>query len=312
MVVLANEYSIISRTESTFRSRFGMEGNFELKRMIRKSFIQMSIRCIAILFFFIVGTGKFAYALSDTLEVYTPSVELFTDTLDIGPDFFITDSDQVPAEGELPAFAEMLNQFVVPFRGNVVSKFGMRRGRMHTGTDIKLSLGDTVVAAYQGVVSRSQTYYAYGKLVIIDHPYGLQTYYAHLSDLLVKVGDTISVGQTIGLGGRTGRATGTHLHFEIRENGKAYNPELIFDFEQSFIKSEIEGKEMIAELVSKPKTGTKYVRDMDGTPDTYKIRQGDTLSAIARQFQVTVNELCELNNLTTRSILRIGMVIRIY
>lgn len=272
----------------------------------------MPIRCIFLSLIITVLAGKSTYALSDTLHIYTPSIELFTDTLDIGPDFIITDNDQISVEGELPAFADMLNQFVVPFRGHVVSKFGMRRGRMHTGTDIKLALGDTVVAAYHGVVSRSQTYYAYGKLVIIDHPYGLQTYYAHLSNLLVKVGDTIAIGQTIGLGGRTGRATGTHLHFEIRENGKAYNPELIFDFEQSLVKSDIEGKEMIAELVNKPLAGVKYVRDMDGTPDTYKVRSGDTLSAIARQFQVTVNELCELNNLTTRSILRIGMVIRIY
>lgn len=264
-----------------------------------------------LLLIYLISVGP-SYGISDTLHIYNPASELFTDSLDIGPDFLITDFDQMPAEGDLPAFAEMLNNFVVPFRGAVVSKFGMRRGRMHTGTDIKLVQGDTVVASYHGVVSRSQTYYAYGKLVIIDHPYGLQTYYAHLSELLVKVGDTVAIGQVIGLGGRTGRATGTHLHFEIRENGKAYNPELIFDFEQSLIKSDIEGKEMIAELVAKPKTGVKYVRDMDGTPETYTVRSGDTLSAIARQFQVTVNELCEINNLTTRSILRIGMVLRLY
>jgi LysM repeat protein len=207
----------------------------------------------------------------------------------------------------------MLDQFVVPFRGKVISKYGMRRGRMHTGTDIKLNLGDTVVAAYKGVVTRAQTYYGYGRLVVVNHSLGLETYYAHLSSILVKAGDTISTGQIIGFGGRTGRATGTHLHFEIRENGRAYNPELVFDFDNHTIKPDIEGKEMLADLIKKPRvTEKKHVIEMGDTPSEYVIRSGDSLWVIARRFQVTINELCELNNLTTKSILRIGSVLRIY
>ncbi len=265
---------------------------------------------------FLIQTGLSAAgaaALPDTLQIYILNEELYTDTLDIGPEFDVLDDVFLIDEDALPSFGAMLDQFVVPFKGKVISKYGMRRGRMHTGTDIKLNLGDTVIAAYKGVVTRAQTYYGYGKLVVINHSLGLETYYSHLSSILVKAGDTISTGQVIGLGGRTGRATGTHLHFEIRENGRAYNPELVFDFENYSIKPEIEGKEMLADLIKKPRvTEKKHVIEMGDTPSEYVIRSGDSLWVIARRFQITVNELCELNNLTTKSILRIGSVLRIY
>lgn len=251
-------------------------------------------------------------ATRDTLHIYDLSEELYTDTLDIGPEFDVLDGVFLIDEEALPSFGEMLDQFVVPFRGKVISKYGMRRGRMHTGTDIKLELGDTVIAAYQGIVTRAQTYYGYGKLVVLNHSHGLETYYAHLSNILVKVGDTVSTGQILGLGGRTGRATGTHLHFEIRENGKAYNPELVFDFDSHSIKPEAVEKEMLAQLVAKPKIAQKHVVDMANTPSEYVVKAGDSLWVISRKFQVTINELCQLNNLTTKSVLRIGSVLKIY
>jgi LysM repeat protein len=259
------------------------------------------------------GMNISTYAsIKDTIHIYNLEQELFTDTLDIGPEFDILDDVFLIDDEALPSFGEILDQFVVPFRGKVISKYGMRRGRMHTGTDIKLELGDTVIAAYQGIVTRAQTYYGYGKLVVLNHSLGLETYYAHLSNILVKVGDTISTGQVIGLGGRTGRATGTHLHFEIRENGKAYNPELVFDFDSHSIKPEATEKEMLADLVVKPRVVQKYVMDINDTPSEYIIKAGDSLWVIARRFQVSVNELCKLNNLTTQSVLRIGSVLRIY
>jgi murein DD-endopeptidase MepM/ murein hydrolase activator NlpD len=251
-------------------------------------------------------------SIKDTVHIYNLAEELYTDTLDIGPEFDVLDDAFLIDEEALPSFGEMLDQFVVPYRGKVISKYGMRRGRMHTGTDIKLELGDTIVAAYQGIVTRAQSYYGYGKLVVLNHSLGLETYYAHLSNILVKVGDTISTGQVIGLGGRTGRATGTHLHFEIRENGKAYNPELVFDFDSHSIKPEATEKEMLAQLVAKPQVVQKYVMDINDTPSEYIIKAGDSLWMIARRFQVSVSELCKLNNLTTQSVLRIGSVLRIY
>jgi len=259
------------------------------------------------------GMNISGYAsIKDTIHIYNLAGELYTDTLDIGPEFDVLDDVFLIDDEALPSFGEMLDQFVVPFRGKVISKYGMRRGRMHTGTDIKLELGDTIIAAYQGIVTRAQTYYGYGKLVVLNHSRGLETYYAHLSNIMVKVGDTISTGQVIGLGGRTGRATGTHLHFEIRENGKAYNPELVFDFDSHIVKPEATEKEMLAQLVAKPRVVQKYVMDINDTPSEYIIRAGDSLWMIARRFQVSVNELCKLNNLTTQSVLRIGSVLRIY
>jgi hypothetical protein len=85
-----------------------------------------------------------------TFIFITLTDELYTDTLDIGPEFDVLDDVFLIDDEALPSFGEMLDQFVVPFRGKVISKYGMRRGRMHTGTDIKLELGDTVIAAYQG------------------------------------------------------------------------------------------------------------------------------------------------------------------
>jgi hypothetical protein len=250
---------------------------------------------------------------SDVIYIYELGEELFTDTLDIGPDFFVPDDFEFMDEEEMPRFSEELQRFIVPFRGKVVSKYGIRRGRMHTGTDIKLEQGDTVVAAYNGIVTRAQTYYGYGKMVVVSHAHGLETYYAHFSDILVRVGDTVSTGQSIGLGGRTGRATGTHLHFEIRQNGRAYNPEMIFDFENYTVKSDIEGKEMLADLVRAPRvTDRNHIIDMGDAPAQYIVRPGDSLWTISRRHQVTINELCELNNLTTKSILRIGMVLRLF
>ena len=280
-----------------------------MKVLVRK---EITLLIVGVAMLILLPAARSA-AITDTLAIYVLDKELYTDTLDIGPEFFVPDDVFLIDEDVLPSFSEMLDQFVVPFKGPVISKYGMRRGRMHTGTDIKLQLGDTVVAAYKGIVTRAQSYYGYGKLVVINHSHGIETYYSHLSNILVKTGDTVSTGQVVGLGGRTGRATGTHLHFEIREKGKAYNPELVFDFGSHTTKPEIEGKEMLAELVKKPRmTEKKHVVEMGETPSEYVIKSGDNLWLIARRFQVTVKELCELNNLTSQSILRIGAVLKIY
>lgn len=275
-------------------------------------FNRLTILFLALPSFFAFVSAE-THSVKDTVHLYVLNEELLTDTLDIGPEFDVFDDALLIDEDAIPSFSQMLDQFVIPFGGRVISKYGMRRGRMHTGTDIKLFQGDTVIAAYQGIVTRASSYYGYGKLVVINHTHGMETYYAHLSNILVKAGDTVSTGQIIGLGGRTGRATGTHLHFEIRENGRAYNPELVFDFENNCIRPEIEGKEMLAELVKRPRvTEKKHVVDMGDTPPEYIVKAGDSLWMIARRFQVTVSELCELNNLTTKSVLRIGARLRIF
>lgn len=97
----------------------------------------------------------------------------------------------------------------------------------HPGIDIVLHLGDSIKAAWSGKITTAKsTTGGYGNLIVINHPNGLETYYGHLSKLLVSEGDSISAGQVIGLGGTTGYSTGPHLHFETRYNGIPFNPEI--------------------------------------------------------------------------------------
>jgi len=262
--------------------------------------------------------GRFHVSLPDTIQ----SEELLSaeDTC-IGPEMVAKENVYIPKDGELLQFSDLLSQFRMPVMGKVISKYGWRRGRMHTGTDLKLNQGDTVYAAYDGEVFRAQRYYGYGNLVIIKHPHALETYYGHLSAFLVKSGDTIRAGQAVGLGGRTGRATGTHLHFEIRENRVAYNPELVYDFGNFKIREDICDKERMADLIINPKTGesisitskgTSYIQEMGPSPVLdYVIKTGDSLWEIARKYNTSVAILCELNNLTTNSILKIGRVLKV-
>jgi len=285
----------------------------QILRKVKVLLLKLLLTFLIVFLFFAFHAEAGFHAVTDTEPLYVLDEELFTDILDIGPEFTVTVDVILIDEDAIPSFSEVLDQFVIPFPGKVISKYGMRKGRMHTGTDIKLQLGDTVVAAYQGIVTRATSYYGYGKLVVINHFHGLETYYSHLSNILVNAGDTVYTGQVIGLGGRTGRATGTHLHFEIRENGRAYNPELVYDFDAGRIRPEIYGKEMLAQLAQKPKVTPKNnVIDMKDAPSEYVVKSGDSLWLIARRFQVTVNELCELNNLTNQSILKIGAVLRIF
>ena len=111
----------------------------------------------------------------------------------------------------------------------VISPYGPRGGRMHSGVDLKTKPSDPIYAAFDGVVTMSQVYSGYGNCVVLRHANGLETLYSHNVKNLVKVGDQVKCGQIIALTGRTGRATTEHLHFEVRVNGKHYNPNIIFD-----------------------------------------------------------------------------------
>lgn len=99
----------------------------------------------------------------------------------------------------------------------ITSKFGPRRRRMHNGLDIKVYIGDTIRAAFSGKV-RMVKYErrGYGKYVVIRHENGLETVYGHLSKQIVDENQYVEAGEPIGLGGNTGRSTGSHLHFRTR------------------------------------------------------------------------------------------------
>lgn len=104
------------------------------------------------------------------------------------------------------------------------SGFGMRWGRMHKGTDFAAGHGTPIHATADGVVTHAGWLSGYGRLVKIKHEFGIETRYAHNSKLYVKKGDRVSRGQKIAAMGNTGRSTGTHLHYEVRVDGKPINP----------------------------------------------------------------------------------------
>lgn len=114
--------------------------------------------------------------------------------------------------------------FSKPSRGSVSSGFGRRWGRMHNGIDIASSSGSPIYAAYEGNITFAGWQDGYGKIVIIEHGEGLETRYAHCSELLVKKGDIVKENNLIARVGSTGRSTGPHLHFEVRKNGTPVNP----------------------------------------------------------------------------------------
>lgn len=161
-------------------------------------------------------------------------------------------------------------QWAYPLPGaTVISPYGGRGGRVHSGTDLKTKPNDNILAAFDGEVLFSGTYHGYGNLIRIKHANGLETYYSHNSKNLVKSGDRVKAGQVIALTGRTGRATTEHLHFEIRINGQHVNSARFFDHTRhelrtdAFRKSE-EGlvaksakSEKISKKTKKAKKGRK-------------------------------------------------------
>lgn len=199
-----------------------------------------------------------------------------------------------------------LTGFCMPTENTKVNDiFGYRprRRRMHYGLDIKVERGDTIRSAFDGKV-RYVSYQrrGYGHYVVIRHPNGLETLYAHLTKSLVAENEVVKAGDPIGLGGDTGRSTGTHLHFETRLLGKALNPALMFDFPNQDVTGD-------TYVYLKPK---KKVYD-PSDPDTYyKVRKGDSLGRIAARQGTTVKNLCKLNGITTKTILRPGQILRLY
>ena len=116
--------------------------------------------------------------------------------------------------------------FALPVKSafRFTSGYGMRWGRMHKGTDFAASHGTPIYATADGVIYSAGWGQGYGKLVKIQHAFGIETRYAHMSKILVKPGQRVSRGQQIGAMGSTGRSTGTHLHYEVRVGGNAVNP----------------------------------------------------------------------------------------
>ena len=218
---------------------------------------------------------------------------------------------------------DTLKSYHYPFKGRVTSKYGPRRRGIHQGTDIDLETGDPIYATFDGRV-RHTTYVArgYGHLIIIRHDNGLETFYAHLSEVNVKLGDWVTAGQVIGKGGNTGRSTGSHLHYEMRYKGHSFDPERLINFTTGDLRRETF---LLKRTYFSPYS--RFTQDFDEEVQSdeedkkiaaeaaaikyHIVKKGDTLGRIAINNHTTVTKLCQLNGLKKTSTLRIGQRIRV-
>ena len=194
--------------------------------------------------------------------------------------------------------------FKLPAPGYVTSPYGWRRYRMHKGTDIKVQIGDSIRSAWSGQVRIvGWDPRGYGYYVVVRHDNGLETIYGHLSRPLVDEYEKIPAGFVIGLGGNTGRSTGSHLHFEIRYLGEAMDPAKFIDFTTGQLRNPDEYVIGIKAM--------KQARAEQAAMKYHKVRSGDTLSGIAKKYGTTVRKLCQLNKLKETSVIRIGQSLRV-
>lgn len=210
-----------------------------------------------------------------------------------------------------------VSKFAMPHPGYITSPYGYRRRfrRMHKGVDLKVQIGDTIRAAFDGKVRITKfERRGYGYYVVLRHENGLETVYGHLSKFLVEPNEYVKAGDPIALGGNTGRSTGSHLHFETRFMGYAINPAAIFDFENqtthtdtyTFSKKTFENSRDYS-----PRSKSKNSTYASSGKSTYRVRKGDSLSKIAVRNGTTVAKLCKLNGISTSTKLQVGKVLRI-
>ena len=232
-----------------------------------------------------------------------------------------------------------LRGFCMPTPSRVItSNFGARWGRQHKGLDIKVYIGDTIRAAFSGKV-RIVKYEpkGYGKYVVIRHHNGLETYYGHMSKQLVRENEEVKAGDPIGLGGNTGRSTGSHLHFETRLCGVALNPALMFDFRNQDVTGDFytyRRSKYAAESAQATRLRGANGNSGNGRFDTdededdmemaiaapsasfssevhfHKVKKGETLQSIARKCHTTVDTLCKLNRIGKNIRLMPGQILK--
>lgn len=239
-------------------------------------------------------------------------------------------------EAAVPQSATIdVSKFSMPHKGYITSPYGYRRRfrRMHKGVDLKINMGDTIRAAFDGRVRiKNFERRGYGNYLVLRHTNDLETVYGHLSGFLVEEGQYVKVGDPIALGGNTGRSTGPHLHFETRYMGYAINPCAIFDFPNqtthtdtyTFDKRTYQNARNFdpaannayaaqyrKENPTKPYVRSAATTNTRGNASTYRVRKGDSLSKIASRNGTTVAKLCKLNGLKTTSKLQVGQRLKL-
>lgn len=215
--------------------------------------------------------------------------------------FPLTSLDSIPLSFNLDIENSYLSFFKIPIFGVVTSNYGWRDGRMHKGIDIDLNKGDKVGAAFDGKVRVARKQGGFGNVVIIMHPSGLETVYAHLHKIKVKEGEIVLSGQTIGLGGNTGRSRGSHLHFEMRYKGYALNPATIVSFTQ-------------AKTYHHTLTIKNTKQGLCAFPSNafiHTVEKGESWHLIAHNYGLSTKQLMELNGISKRYYLRVGQKVRV-
>lgn len=202
--------------------------------------------------------------------------------------------------------------FHPPAIGDITSNFGFRRwgrrAKFHFGVDLRMEVGDPVYAAFEGVVRVAKLSSDYGYMVIIRHNNGLETLYAHFSQLLAYSGQFVKAGDIIGLAGSTGRSTGPHLHFEVRYKGEKIDPNRVVYFPTG---------SLLADSVQIDRTCFKHLFEVKAAklkakiPKYIKARKGDTLYKISRRYDITVKRLAKLNRISKQARLKKGQRIRL-
>jgi murein DD-endopeptidase MepM/ murein hydrolase activator NlpD len=211
------------------------------------------------------------------------------------------------------------NEFCMPHPGMITSTFKYRGKRFHYGIDVDLETGDTLYAAFNGIVRYAQfNEGGFGNLIIIRHFNGLETYYAHLSKLLVSPNQEVSAGDVIGLGGNTGKSYGDHLHFEVRLYGNALDPEEIIDFEKNELKRNnllVNGQMFTysksSKTYSSSSTSSSKTSTTDKNASVHTVTSGDSLYYIALKYGTTVDKLCKLNGIKSSDIIHVGDKIKL-
>ncbi|MDD5675289.1 MAG: M23 family metallopeptidase [Chitinivibrionales bacterium] len=187
--------------------------------------------------------------------------------------------------------------YSAPFENVITSDFGARGWLWHYGVDIRLSRGDTVRAAFDGVVRvREYDRHGYGVVIVVRHAGGLETIYGHLSRTWLTPNQTVRAGDMIGLGGSTGHSTGSHLHFETRYLGEPFDPHCLIDFGTFTLKSD---------TLVLTRDNFTYLAELRKVK-WHIVRKGDTLKRLARNYHTTVAMICALNHISHTTKLRIG------
>ncbi|WP_088102262.1 M23 family metallopeptidase [Halalkalibacter urbisdiaboli] len=233
---------------------------------------------------------------------------------------FIGTTTSFAAESGVPA--ELKDSLIWPTTGNVSDTYGTREGQ-HYGIDIAAPEGTPVVSIADGVINKSYYSDTYGHVIFVEHENGLETVYAHLHQRYAKEGQAVQEGQKIGTVGNTGRSSGNHLHFEVHhgnwnvEKSESIDPFFVLSSEPEAIYAAVGG---VPEELSEEKweeeeivyvmshsltelpTAQPQQKEGERITHTISVKEGDTLSHIAKAFRISTENLKEWNQLDSETI----------